>query len=59
MPGYAEKEGFPKKKDETGLKRPDLDQERENTARSLFGILSPDMTLEKSREERLKELEEL
>ena len=53
MAGYAEKEGFPKKKDETGLKRPDIDQEREDAARS------PDMTLEKSREERLKELEEL
>ena len=56
MAVYAEKEGFPKKKDETGLKRPDLAQER---ARSLFGVLSPDMTLEESREERLKELEKL
>ena len=53
MAGYAEKEGFPKKKDETGLKRPDIDQEREGAARSLFGVLSPDMTLEESREERL------
>ena len=44
---------IPKKKDETGLKRPDIDQEREDAARSLFGVLSPDMTLEKSREERL------
>ena len=53
MAGYAEKEGFQIKKDETGLKRPDIDQEREDAARSLFGVLSPDMTLEKSREERL------
>lgn len=55
MPVYAEKDGFPKKNDEA-TEDQTSDQEREETARSLFGVLSPDVTLEESREERLKEI---
>ena len=56
MLGYTEKDGFPKKNAGADPEEQKSDQERENTARSLFGVLPPDVTLEESREERLKEI---
>ena len=56
MTGYAEKDGFPKKNAGADSEKQNPDQEREDVARSLFGVLPPDVTLEESREERLKEI---
>lgn len=32
------------------------DQDRVDVAKSLFGVLSPDLTLEEAREERMKQI---
>ena len=40
MPGYAEKDGFPKKNTGADPEGHKSDQEREDTARSLLNILS-------------------
>ena len=53
MPGYAERDSFPKKNTGVDPEGQKSDQERENIIRSPFGILPPDVTLEESREEWL------